>query len=57
MSKTRTRYSPEVRERAVRMVQEHGKDYPSRWAAVESIAGKFGCSAQTLDGAGAWAIS
>ena len=50
MSKTRTRYSPEVRERAVRMVQEHGRDYPSRWAAVESIAGKFGCSAQTLDG-------
>ena len=50
MSKTRTRYSPEVRERAVRMVQEHGKDYPSRWAAIESIAGKFGCSAQALDG-------
>jgi transposase len=50
MSRTRTRYSPEVRGRAVRMVQEHGKDYPSRWAAIESIAGKFGCSAQTLDG-------
>ena len=50
MSNTKARYSPEVRERAVRMVQEHGKDYPSRWAAVESIAGKFGCSAQTLDG-------
>ena len=50
MSKIKTRYSPEVRERAVRMVQEHGKDYPSRWAAIESIAGKFGCSAQTLDG-------
>ena len=32
------------------MVQEHGKDYPSRWAAIESIAGKIGCSAQTLDG-------
>ena len=50
MSKTNTRYSPEVRERAVRMVQEHGKDYPSRWAAVKSISGKIGCSAQTLDG-------
>ncbi len=50
MSKTKTRYSPEVRDRAVRMVQEHGKDYPSRWAAIESIAGKIGCSAQTLDG-------
>jgi transposase-like protein len=46
----RPRYSPEVRERAVRMVQEHGKDYPSRWAAIESIAQKFGCTAQTLDG-------
>jgi transposase-like protein len=32
------------------MVQEHGKDYPSRWAAIESIAQKFGCTAQTLDG-------
>jgi transposase-like protein len=31
------------------MVQEHGKDYPSRWAAIESIAQKFGCTAQTLD--------
>jgi transposase len=50
MSRTNTRYSPEVRERAVRMVQEHSKDYPSRWAAIESIAGKIGCSAQTLDG-------
>ena len=50
MSKTKTRYSLEVRDRAVRMVQEHGKDYPSRWAAIESIAGKIGCSAQTLDG-------
>jgi transposase len=50
MSKTkRPQYSPEVRERAVRMVQEHGKDYPSRWAAFESIASKFGCTAQTLD--------
>ena len=50
MSKTKTRYSPEVRDRAVRMVQEHGKDYPSRWAAIESIAGKIGRSEQTLDG-------
>ena len=33
-----TKFSPEVRERAVRMVQEHRGDYPSLWAAVESIA-------------------
>ena len=42
------KYSPEVRERAVRMVQEHRADYPSFWAAIESIAPKIGCSAHTL---------
>lgn len=42
------KYSPEVRERAIRLVQEHRKDYPSPWAAVESIAAKIGCSPQTL---------
>jgi transposase len=47
--KTRLRYSPEVRERAVRMVREHLGDYPSRWAAIESIAAKIGCTTQTLD--------
>ena len=41
-------YSPEVRERAVRMVQEHRGEYPSLWAAVESIAPKIGCVPQTL---------
>ena len=46
--KRQPRYAPEVRERAVRMVVKHRNDYPSEWAAVESIAGKFGCSAQTL---------
>ena len=40
--------SPEVRERAIRMVQEHRGEYPSLWAAVESIAPKIGCVAQTL---------
>ena len=40
--------SPEVRERAVRMVQEHRKDYPSLWSAIESIAPKIGCVPQTL---------
>jgi transposase len=43
-------YSPEVRERAVRMVQEHRGEYPSLWAAIESIAPKIGCVPQTLHG-------
>ena len=47
MNKT-SKFSPEVRERAVRMVQEHRGDYPSLWAAVESIAPKIGCVPQTL---------
>lgn len=42
------KYSPEVRERAVRLVQEHRTEYPSLWAAVESIAPKIGCVPQTL---------
>jgi transposase len=42
------KFSPEVRERAVRMVQEHQGEYPSLWAAVESIAPKIGCVPQTL---------
>ena len=42
------KFSPEVRERAVRMVQEHTGEYPTRWAAVQSIAAKIGCAAQTL---------
>lgn len=37
------KFSPEVRERAVRMVQEHRAEYPSLWAAIESIAPKIGC--------------
>ncbi|WP_143708509.1 IS3-like element ISMca3 family transposase [Methylococcus capsulatus] len=47
MSKA-NKYSPEVRERAIRMVQEHRGEYPSLWAAIESIAPKIGCSANTL---------
>lgn len=42
------KYSPEVRERAVRLVTECRKDHPSKWAATESIAAKIGCSAATL---------
>jgi transposase-like protein len=42
------KFSPEVRERAMRMVQEHRGEYPSLWAAVESIAPKIGCVPQTL---------
>ena len=44
------KFSPEVRERAVRLVQEHRGEYPSLWAAVESIAPKIGCVPQTLLG-------
>jgi transposase len=43
-----TKYSPEVRERAVRMVREHGPEHPSQWAAMTSIAGKLGCTTETL---------
>jgi transposase-like protein len=43
------KFSPEVRERAVRMVQEHRGEYPSLWAAIESIAPKIGCVPQTLN--------
>jgi transposase len=43
-----SRYSPEVRERAVRMVSEHEGEYASQWAAIGSIATKIGCTAETL---------
>jgi transposase len=43
-----TRYSPEVRERAVRMVFEHEREHPSQWSAIGSIAQKIGCTPETL---------
>ena len=46
--KTSPKYAPEVRERAVRMVFDHAGEYPSQWAAIESVAAKIGCAAQTL---------
>jgi transposase-like protein len=47
--KKSNKFSPEVRERAVRMVQEHRGEYPSLWAAIESIAPKIGCFPLTLN--------
>ena len=41
-------YSPEVRERAVRLVSEHRGEHRSEWAAICSIAEKFGCASETL---------
>jgi transposase-like protein len=43
-----TRFSPEVRERAIRMVREHGPEHPSQWAAIAAIAPKLGCTSETL---------
>jgi len=43
-----SRYSPEVRERAIRMVAEHRQDYSSQWAAIEAIANMLGMSSETL---------
>ena len=47
--KKSNKFSPEVRERAVRMVREHRGEYSSLWAAIESIASKIGCVPQTLN--------
>ncbi|GGD35111.1 transposase [Sinisalibacter lacisalsi] len=49
MSKTTNKYSPEVRERAVRMVLDNPGQHESRWSAILSVSSKIGCAAQTLN--------
>ena len=45
---TQNKFSPEVRERAIRLVREHQGEYSSQWAAIQSIAAKIGCTAESL---------
>jgi transposase len=47
-NRTSNRFSPEVRQRAVRLVLDQGGDHDSQWAAIGSIAGKIGCTPQAL---------
>ena len=49
MSKTTNKFSPEVRERAVRMVLDNPGQHESRWQAIQSVSAKIGCAAQTLN--------
>ena len=43
-----SKYAPELRERAVRMVLDHAADHPSQWAAIRSVGEKLGCSVEAL---------
>jgi transposase len=45
---TKLKYTPEIRERAVQLLIESEKDYPSNWAAITAIAPKIGCTPETL---------
>ena len=49
MNKTTNKYTPEVRERAVRMVLDNAVQHESRWQAIVSISAKIGCSTNTLN--------
>ena len=48
MDKRNTRYSPEVQQRAVRLVLDQQQEHESQWAAIGSVAGKIGCTPETL---------
>ena len=48
MKRKSTKFSPEVMERAVRMVEESAGQHESQWAAIGSVAAKIGCTSETL---------